>query len=168
MLSDQPAGLNFPGETNDGPTSNTASTTIANTVVTTMPMRMAPRVSRATSTAVSSRPTTNTTVGQPCSCPVGPSWSGTVVPAASGMRRTNPASTRPISAMNRPMPTLMAVLSCMGIALNTAVRSPTSTSTAMTTPSRTTSPIASSQLIWEAMENVTKAFSPSPVARANG
>ncbi len=156
------------GETKDGPTSKTASTTIANTVVTTMPTRIAPRVRRATSTAVSSRPTTKTTVGQPCSWPAGPSCSGTVVPAASGMRRTKPASTSPMSAMNRPMPTLIAVLSCIGIALKTAVRSPTSTSSAMTKPSSTTSPIASSQLIWEATENVTKALRPRPVAIAKG
>jgi hypothetical protein len=108
------------GETNDGPTSASASTTMANTVVATMPSRIAPRVRRATSTAVSSSPTTKTTVGQPCSCPAGPSCSGTVVPAASGMRRTKPASTRPMSAMNSPMPTLMAVLSCIGMALKTA------------------------------------------------
>ncbi len=70
--------------------------------------------------------------------------------------------------MNRPMPTLIAVLSWIGMALNTAVRRPTSTSSAMTRPSRTTSPMASAQLICEAIEKVTKAFSPSPVARANG
>ena len=90
------------------------------------------------------------------------------MPAASGMRRTKPASTKPISAMNSPMPTLMAVLSWAGIALKTAPRTPVSTSTAMTMPSSTTRPIASAQLICVAMEKVTKAFSPSPVAIAKG
>ena len=43
-----------------------------------------------------------------------PSWTGTVVFAASGIRRTKPASTKPISAMNRPMPTEIATLSWAG------------------------------------------------------
>ena len=97
-----------------------------------------------------------------------PSCTGTVVLAASGMRRTKPESTRPISAMNRPIPTLIAVLSEAGIAWKTALRNPVSTSTRMTRPSSTTSPMASFQDIPEAMEMATNAFSPSPVARANG
>ena len=43
-----------------------------------------------------------------------PSWTGTVVCAASGIRRTKPASTKPMSAMNRPMPTEIATFSCGG------------------------------------------------------
>ena len=168
VLSCQPLGLLSVGDTNEGPTSNTASMTTASRVVTTMPIRMAARVRRTTRMPVSSRPNTNTSVGQPDRAPAGPSCSGTVVPAASGMRRTNPASTSPMSAMNSPMPTLMAVLSCIGMALKTALRRPTSTSTAMTSPSRTTRPIASAQLICEAIENVTNTFRPRPVATANG
>jgi hypothetical protein len=145
--------------------SKTDSTTMAMTVVTTMPMRIAPRVRRTSSTAVSSRPITKTTVGQPCSSPPTPSWTGT---GPASVRRTKPASTSPISAMNRPMPTLMAVFSSIGIALKIAVRRPTRTRTAITMPSSTTSPMASAQLICDATEKVTKALRPSPVATANG
>ena len=102
-------------------------------------MRMAPVPRRATNTVVSSRPTTNTSVGQPCKLPPTPNSTGTG-PAA--VRRTKPASTKPMSAMNRPMPTLMAVFSCAGMAWKTAVRKPVSTSRVMTTPSSTTSPMA--------------------------
>ena len=139
--------------------SKIASTTIATTVVMTMPSRIAPRVRRATSTAVSSRPKTNTSVGQPRSSPPTPSCTGT---GPTSVRRTKPASTRPISAMNRPMPTLIAVFSCIGIALKTAVRRPASTRTAMTMPSSTTRPIASAQLICDATENVDEGVEPEP------
>ena len=56
----------------------------------------------------------------------------------------------------------------MMVARNTDVRNPVRTSTVMTRPSRTTRPMASAQLISLAMEKVTKAFRPSPVARAKG
>ena len=72
--------------------------------------------------------------------------------------------------MNRPMPTLIAVLSWDGIALKTACRKPVSTSTVMIMPSRTTRPIASAHVIlgsW-ATPNVTNALSPRPVASASG
>ena len=52
-------------------------------------------------------------------------------------------------------------------AWNTAVRKLVSTST-RTTSSSTTRPIASAQLIPEAMEKATNAFRPSPVASASG
>ena len=70
--------------------------------------------------------------------------------------------------MNSPMPTEMATLSCTGTAWKTAVRKPVSTRTRMMTPSMTTRPIASAQVIWVAMENATKALRPSPVASASG
>ena len=66
------------------------------------------------------------------------------------------------------MPTEMATLSWVGMAWKTAVRKPVSTSTRMTMPSMTTSPIASAQVIWLAIENATNALSPSPAARASG
>ena len=91
-----------------------------------------------------------------------------MVLAASGMRRTKPASTKPIRAMNRPMPTEMAIFSWAGTAWKTASRKPVSTSTRMTTPSITIRPIASAQVIWEAMEKATNAFRPRPVASASG
>lgn len=75
-----------------------------------------------------------------------------------------------MKAMNRPMPTLMAVFSHVGTALNTACRNPVSTRTVMMMPSRTTMPIASCQAIFgsTAMEKATTALMPRPVARASG
>jgi hypothetical protein len=48
--------------------------------------------------------------------------------------------------MKRPMPTLIAVFSDVGTALNTAVRKPVSTRTRMMRPSRKTNVIASVQV----------------------
>ena len=115
-----------------------------------------------------SRPSTKTSTGQPSSWPPIAELDRHGGPATSGMRRTKPASTKPISAMNRPMPTEIAVLSCAGTAWKTAVRKPVSTSTRMIRPSSTTRPIASAQVIWLAIENATNALSPSPVASASG
>ena len=70
--------------------------------------------------------------------------------------------------MKRPMPTEIAILSCAGTAWKTASRKPVSTRTRMIRPSRTTRPMASAQVIWLAIEKVTKALSPSPVASASG
>ena len=138
---------------------------IASTVVARMPIRIAPFILRTTSTIVRSSPITNTSVGQPRSWVATPSSTGT---GRFAVRRTKPASTKPISAMNSPMPTPIAVLSCGGMAWNTAVRKPVSTSAVITRPSSTTRPIASGQLIRLAMPNATNAFSPRPVAIANG
>ena len=66
------------------------------------------------------------------------------------------------------MPTEIATLSWFGTAWKTAVRNPVSTRTRMTTPSRTTRPMAASQVETVAMEKATKALRPSPVARASG
>ncbi len=131
-------------------------------------MRIAP-LTRSTQSAITRvRPIAKTTVGQPASWPSGPSWTGTVVPAASGMRRTNPASTNPMSAMNRPIPTEMAIFSWAGTALKMASRKPVSTSTRISRPSMTTSPIASAHVIWLATANAMNAFRPRPVASASG
>ena len=108
-------------------------------------IRIAPLTCRTYSTTIRSRPSTKTSTGQPCERAADAEPDRDRVPAASGLRRTKPASTRPISAMNRPMPTLIAILSCAGTAWNTAVRKPVSTSTRMTSPSSTTRPIASAQ-----------------------
>ena len=97
-----------------------------------------------------------------------PSWTGTVVWKASGMRVTTRASTKPISAMNRPIPTEIATLSCWGTAWKTALRKPVSTSTRITMPSRTTRPIAAPHVDWRAIELATKALRPRPVASASG
>ena len=145
-----------------------ASITIAITVVARIEIRIAPLTLSTHRAITSASPITNTTTGQPWRLPPLPSWTGTVVFAASGIRRTNPASTKPISAMNRPMPTEIATFSWPGTAWKTAWRKPVSTSTRISRPSSTTRPIASAQVICEAMERATKAFRPSPVARASG
>ena len=133
-----------------------------------MPIRIAPRTRRTTSTSVTSRPTTKTSIGQLTILPLMPSPTGTVLFAASGTRRTKPASTSPMMVRNSPMPTPIAVLSCVGTERNTAVRRPVSTRIAMSTPSITTSPIASAQVICGAISNATSAFTPSPAASAIG
>ena len=66
------------------------------------------------------------------------------------------------------MPTPIAVLSCVGTERNTAVRRPVSTRIAMSTPSITTRPIASAQVICGAISYATSAFTPSPAASASG
>ncbi len=91
-------------------------------------------------------PRQKTSMGQPVRAPV-PSWTGTVVFAASGMRVTNPASTKPMKAMKRPMPTLIACLRACGMACMIASRRPVATSTQISRPSSTMRPIASSQAI---------------------
>ena len=88
------------------------------------------------------RPTTKTSSGQLPSDPAMPSSTGVAMLAGI---RTKPASTRPMNAMNRPMPTLIAVFSSTGTARNTAVRNPVSTRTRMIRPSSTTMPMASCQ-----------------------
>ena len=83
---------------------------------------------------------------------------------------TIPAFTRPISAMNAPMPIPMARFRSIGIAFRTASRTPVSTSTVMTRPSTTITPIACGNESPSAATsvNATNAFSPSPAASANG
>ena len=66
------------------------------------------------------------------------------------------------------MPTPIAVLSWVGTERNTAVRRPVSTSTAMITPSITTRPMASAQVIRGAISYATSALTPSPAASASG
>jgi hypothetical protein len=136
--------------------------------VTATPIRIPPRTPRATSVPVTSSPTTNTKVGHDAIELSMPSPTGTVVPAASGTRRTNPASTSPMNAMNRPIPTAIAALSEGGTMLNTAVRKPVAARTSTTSPSTTTRPMASGQVICGARVNATNALSPRPVAIANG
>ncbi len=83
---------------------------------------------------------------------------------------TTPAFTRPISAMNAPMPIPIARLRSIGIAFRTASRTPVRTRTVMTTPSTTMTPIACGNESPFAATSVkaTKAFSPNPAASANG
>ena len=111
---------------------------------------------------MSARPRQKTSTGQPPRWPSAPSWTGTVVWTASGMRVTKPASTKPMRAMNRPIPTEIATLSCCGTAWKTALRKPVSTSTRITMPSSTTRPIASPQVDWRAIVLATNALRPEP------
>ena len=85
-----------------------------------------------------------------------------------GVRRTKPLSTKPMRAMNKPIPTEIATLSGVGIALNTAIRNPVKTNIRMMRPSNTTSPIACAHVAFLAIDTATNVFNPSPVARARG
>ena len=160
-----PCGLTVPSAPTNGPILPTASTMIARIVVTTIERKIAPRTFSTHSTMTRARPKQNTSTGQPSRLPEGPRVTGT---GPTWVRRTKPASTKPIRAMKRPMPTEMATLSSDGTAWNTASRNPVSTRTRITTPSMTTRPIASAQVIWVAMATATKALRPRPVARASG
>ena len=82
--------------------------------------------------------------------------------------RTKPASNSPTKVMNSPMPIEMPTRRDRGTALNTAVRNPVSTSSAISTPSITISPIACGQVICGAMVKASRAFSPSPAAMPIG
>ncbi|CAB4628077.1 unannotated protein [freshwater metagenome] len=106
-----------------------------------------------------------TMIGHPISDVPLPSVTGT---GPEPVLRTKPASTKPIKAINSPIPTEIATLSCAGTALKTAVLKPVSTSTRMMRPSSTTRPIASAHVIWEATPYATNVLSPSPVAIASG
>ena len=160
----QPVGLTLSPAT-IGPILPTASTMIAMTVVATIAMRIAPLTFRTQRMTTRIRPSTKTKVGQPLMKPSVPSWTGT---GPCAVRRTKPASTKPMSAMKSPMPTEIATLSWVGTAWKTAVRKPVSTSTRMIRPSMTTKPMASAQVICEAIAKATKALSPRPVASASG
>ena len=82
--------------------------------------------------------------------------------------RTTPASTRPMKAMNSPMPTEIAERSVRGTALKIARRKPVITRMVISTPSQTTRPMACGQVICGAMVYATTAFRPRPVASAIG
>ena len=139
--------------------------TIAKMVAPEIPIRIAPLTFRTIRPMIKSVPKTKTTVGQPTRYPLTPRPTGT---GPLAVRRTKPASTRPISAMKRPIPTEIAILICGGTALNTATRKPVSTSTKMIKPSRTTRPIAAAHVIFDAIPTATKVLRPRPVASANG
>jgi hypothetical protein len=109
-------------------------TTMARAVVAAMPTRSAARTCRATSSTVSRRPTTATATRGVAS---GPSVTGVPTPAF-----TIPPLISPMKRMKSPIPTEMARFWEMGIALATASRRPTSTSSVMATPSRKMTPMA--------------------------
>ncbi len=154
-----------PGFVSDaGPRCSTDSATIATTVVATSPMSSPPLTLRATRTPMVSSPTTNTSVGTEVIDPPSPSWTG----GPPGVRVTNPASTNPMNAMNRPMPTVIAALSWRGTALKIADRAPVTASSTMSRPLTSTSPIASGHVTSPMTATARNELMPSPAASANG
>ena len=95
---------------------------------------------------------------------------GAIVTTVPWPLMTMPASTSPMIVMKRPMPIPIASLRSWGMALMTASRKPTRTSTVIARPSTTTTPMASGQLRRSAptSEKATKALMPRPAASANG
>lgn len=150
------------------PTPNPSCSTTASTVAAAMLISTAPGTFRDISTVISSKPKQNTAIGQPSRCPSIPSRTGTVECAASGVRVTNPALTRPTSAMYKPMPTVIAVFSGPGIAFMMRSRTPLTAISTMQTPSSTTSPKACAHVIAGAIWNATMPLMPSPAASASG
>ena len=140
-LSIQPVGTSsdLPG------ICSTACTMTASTVPPRMAMSIAPFTLRTKSATSSTSPITKIAIGQPTRLPFTPSCSSGVP------GRTMPASARPISAMNRPMPTEMAERSTRGTASKTALRKPVSTRIVIARPSQNTRPMAETQLIRGAM-----------------
>ena len=162
----QPFGLTLPvAPSKFGPILKEVSIVTATAVAAMIPIRIAPLTFFTINPIVRKRPSANTMIGHPTRVPPSPRVTGTgPVP----VRRTKPASTKPISAMKSPIPTEIATLSCAGTALNTAVRKPVRTKTVMIRPSRTTRPIASAHVIFEAIPTATNVLSPNPVASASG
>ncbi len=119
---------------------------------------------RAISHAVSTKPMRKTAIGSPRNVP-SPTGSG---PAAGFT--TKPEVKKPMKAMKRPMPTLIARLSAIGTASISASRKRVSTSTVMTRPSRKTTVIACGHVSPRpaTSSNATTALSPIPAASANG
>ena len=144
---------------------NADSTAIAAAVAATIPIRIAAFTFLTVNAIVRNNPKAKTTTGQPTRFPLSPKVTGTgPVPVL----RTKPASTKPISAMNRPIPTEIAIFNWVGTARKTAVLNPVKTKIRMINPSSTTKPMASAQVILEAIPTATNVFKPNPVAMANG
>lgn len=106
----------------------------------------------------------NTSVGMVAMEPSVPSWTG----GPPGVRVTNPESTKPMKAMNRPMPTVMAAFSSLGTALKMAVRAPVMPKRTIRMPLMTTRPMASGQVTSWMTETARKELMPRPAARPNG
>ena len=129
-----------------------------------MPISRPPWTLRATRMPMARRPTTNTRVGTEVMEPPSPSWTGG--PPAVG--RTKPESTKPMKAMNRPMPTVMAALSSLGTARKMAVRAPVTPNRTIRMPLITTRPMASAQVTSWITETARNELMPRPAARPNG
>ena len=175
LFSAQPRGLDSVGLRKLLPTLNCASMKIARSVEVTIPIRIEPLIFLIIKIIVRNNPKAKITIGHPTSCPPSPSSRGTadglelVLPQTTfGVLLTKPASTRPMSAIKSPIPTEIATLSDVGIALKTATRKPVRTRTRINIPSIKTNPIACSQVEFLAIETATKVLSPKPVASARG
>ena len=103
----QPFGFTAPvAPLNSGPILKADSTTIARIVEVTIPIRSAPLTFLTVRPIIKNRPNAKTTTGQPTRFPLSPRVTGTgPVPVL----RTKPASTSPIRAMNKPIPTEIAI-----------------------------------------------------------
>ena len=112
---------------------------MAKIVEKTMPSRIAAFHLRASMMMVTIRPKTVTAIGTPMRS--GERRRGVPAPLT-----TMPPSTRPMNRMKKPMPTTIAFLSSIGMALKIASRKPVSTRMVMTTPSSTTMPMAAGKL----------------------
>ena len=161
------ASVQPPGWSTAEPRCQTDSAITASTVPVTSPIRIPPRTRRASRTPVSSRVTTKIRVGMVVIEPLPP------VPSPTGgagrpVEETNPESTSPMNRMNRPIPAVMAILSCMGTASKISLRRPETASATMTRPLITTRPIASGQVTVPTTEAARNELIPSPAAKANG
>ncbi|CAB4694158.1 unannotated protein [freshwater metagenome] len=107
-LSPQPFGFTLSGAMKFGPTLNADSIAIAATVAKPIPISSAPLIFLTIKPIMRNRPKAKTIIGQPTRVPLSPRVTGT---GPEPVRRTNPASTSPIKAMKRPIPTDIAILS---------------------------------------------------------
>ena len=108
-LSPQPFGFTLPvAPSKFGPILKAVSIMTAKIVASTIPIRIAPFVFLTIKAIVKKRPKAKTMIGQPTRVPPSPSVTGT---GPEDVRRTKPASTRPMRAMNRPIPTEIAIFS---------------------------------------------------------
>lgn len=163
----QPPGFSDPSSANFGPIFQIASTITAMSVPLTSPMRMPPLTFFATRMPVSTSVTTKMTVGIVAIKPTpdGPSpTGGDDWPVES----TKPEFTKPMNAMKKPMPTVIASLSCTGTASKIIRRRPVAASSTMSRPLMMTIAIASGQVTSWTTENARNALMPRPAANANG
>ena len=144
----------------------TSFTIVATIVVATIPISSAPLTRRATSALVRNRPKTKSASDQDRK-------SATIVTGGTGPGcacTTTPALTRPMNAMNSPMPIPIARFRSIGIALRINSRRPVNTKIVIKIPSATITPIACGQVSPSVptKENATNALSPRPAASAKG
>ena len=137
----------------------------ASTEPPTSAMRIAPLTRSAMSTPPISRVSTKSRVGREATDPPTPRSTGG---EACFVEVTKPAFTNPMKAMNRPMPTVMASLSCTGTASKMSLRRPVAASRTMMTPLIMTSAIASAQVTEPTTVKARNALMPRPAANANG